>query len=248
MPRWITTTLLLLLASLAPILLTAAAPGEVKTRLRLDDSTCCPQHWSNATISVRTVGSSKFARCQVHGVRLPDGKQVDDWIFFDERDHVNVLVRERRGDFVVFRQSKYALGGKETLAPVGGFIEDGETPLAAAKRELHEELGLRSSQWYSLGTYITSANRGGGHVHAFMADHCYAPAERSGGHRADQTTSRGRADHERQDVVRLQHAEIERAIIDGRFAEVKWTATIALALLRLRLEARAPATTPAATG
>ena len=95
-----------------------------------------PQFWSNATAAVTTVASSSFARCQLHSVRRPDGSTVDNWIFFDERPHVNVLVRthvDRR--FVVFRQSKYALP-HGTLAPVGRFVEDGETPAAAAKREL----------------------------------------------------------------------------------------------------------------
>ena len=42
----------------------------------------------------------------------------------------------------------------------------------------------------------------------------------------------GGGDYESQSVVRLQRGELEEALLAGRFQEVKWTATIALALLR----------------
>ena len=150
------------------------------------------QHWlANATLAVRTVASSRFARCEVHRVRLPDGGEAADWVYFDERPHVNVLVRtEADQKFVLFRQKKYALGGASTLAPVGGFIEDGEAPAAAARRELLEELGLHARRLRSLGSFVTSANRGGGRVHAFFADMA-TPASNG--------QARARAgDHERQ--------------------------------------------------
>ena len=75
--------------------------------------------------------------------------------------------------FVVFKQSKYATG--PTLAPVGGYVEDGESPVAAARRELMEELGLRTPKLRALGSFMTSANRGSGRVYAFFADACTSP-------------------------------------------------------------------------
>ena len=136
---------------------------------------------------------------------------------------MNVLVRTRRdGQFVVIRQTKYAIPDS-TLAPVGGFIEDGETPLAAAKRELHEELSLRSTQWHALGSYVTSANRGGGRVHCFFAD---------GGMPSTERAAADTRDAESQNIVRLSRASLLEALSAGRFGEVKWTATVALALLR----------------
>jgi 8-oxo-dGTP pyrophosphatase MutT (NUDIX family) len=213
----------LLCALLLCAALTAVGPEEHVHRAL---TTWPHDQWLlNGTIAVQTVASSQFARCQVHTLRLPTGAIVDNWVFFDERPHVNVLVRlkaDRR--FVVFRQRKYALGAAESLAPVGGFIEDGESPAAAARRELSEELGLRSTSWRSLGSYTTSANRGGGQIHAFFADDCVA-LER-GGH-----TPHG--DLERQRTVRLSLSELRAELLGGRFAEVKWTATVALSLLSL---------------
>jgi hypothetical protein len=103
--------------------------------------------WSNErTISKITLGQTPFAKCDVHSVRSEDGKSViNDWIFMEERDAVNVAVQTAEGKFAVFKQRKYAIPG-ETLSPVGGFIDDGETPFEAARREVLEELGHGSAK------------------------------------------------------------------------------------------------------
>ena len=56
---------------------------------------------------------------------------------------VNIVVQTLDNRFVVFHQNKYAIPG-DTLSPVGGFIDDGESPFTAARREVLEELGLGS--------------------------------------------------------------------------------------------------------
>mmetsp|Transcript_5949 Transcript_5949/g.13017 ORF Transcript_5949/g.13017 Transcript_5949/m.13017 type:complete len:330 (-) Transcript_5949:1580-2569(-) len=103
--------------------------------------------WSSErTLSVSNLGETKFARCDVHTVLTEDGNGViDDWLFLEEVNAVNVVVQTVEGKFVVFNQRKYAIPG-ETLSPVGGFIDQGESPLTAARREVLEELGLGSKK------------------------------------------------------------------------------------------------------
>lgn len=75
---------------------------------------------------------------------------IREWLVLEEAPAVNIIIQlleENR--FVVFRQKKYAIPG-ETLSPVGGFIDLGESPLVAAKREVLEELGLGSRQTLEL--------------------------------------------------------------------------------------------------
>ncbi|MFL6450862.1 MAG: NUDIX domain-containing protein [Bryobacteraceae bacterium] len=57
------------------------------------------------------------------------------------------------GDGYVYliREYKYAIG-RPSVEVASGAIEQGESPLAAAQRELHEELGLAARQWVELGT------------------------------------------------------------------------------------------------
>ena len=86
-------------------------------------------------------------------------------MWFDETEAINVLAKQQPEEgsssptYVVFRQTKYALPG-ETLAILGCIIEPGEEPLAAAKRELLEELGMKASAWVPLGNYRVWVNRG----------------------------------------------------------------------------------------
>jgi ADP-ribose pyrophosphatase len=183
-------------------------------------------HKENQTVRSRTIVETPFARVQMHTVRSEDGRTtVDDWMWVDERDHVNVLVR-RKGSklFSVFRQSKYGIHGS-SLAPVGGFINEGESALAAAQRELNEELGLHAddAHWHKLGSYRVMVNRGGGTLHSFFVDQA-EPVERRA--RSD--------DAEKQQLLQLSENELLEAVLAGQFQEVKWTATVALALLQLR--------------
>lgn len=62
----------------------------------------------------------------------------------EERNAVNVAVQTTENQWLVFETQKYAIPGK-TLSPVGGFINDGESPWEAARREVWEELGVGST-------------------------------------------------------------------------------------------------------
>jgi hypothetical protein len=46
-----------------------------------------------STLGARTVVSTPYARFEVHQVKTESGVIVDDWLWTDERSHVNILVR-----------------------------------------------------------------------------------------------------------------------------------------------------------
>ena len=217
---------------------------------------------------------------------------IDDWIFLEELPAVNVIVQTLEGNYVVFQQRKYAIPG-ETLSPVGGFIDAGESPLAAAKREVLEELGLGSRRtlrtvreelrgynngrggnpartlgpreiariigedadpprndehglpdglsrsvpsldfdvdWVFLGRYRTAANRGGGFLYSYLLKNA-VPLVPGGG---TINYGGGVGDGETQEIVHLNEGEVMAALSRGRFGEVKWAATFALAMLHVR--------------
>ncbi|NTU84729.1 MAG: NUDIX hydrolase [Chloroflexales bacterium] len=166
------------------------------------------------------LSSPPFLTVERHQVALPDGRVIDNWQWVITPDYINVVAVTVAGAFVLFRQTKYAVAGV-SLAPVGGYLEPGEEPLAAARRELREEAGYESAHWEPLGHFAVDGNRGAGHAHLFLARDCTA-VERSPSD-----------DLEAQELLLLSRAEVAQALTAGEFKVLAWAANIALALLRV---------------
>ena len=82
-------------------------------------------------------------------VTKPDGRP-GTYATIKLKDGVEVLALDDDGFVYLAREFRYALGREDTEA-VGGTIDDGETPLEAAKRELREEMGIEAEEWAELG-------------------------------------------------------------------------------------------------
>jgi ADP-ribose pyrophosphatase len=166
---------------------------------------------------------SKFLTVEDHTVELPDGRVISEWPWVITPDYVNVFVVTEDSEFLCFRQTKYGVEGF-TLAAVGGYIEPGEEPLDAARRELLEETGYEAPEWTSLGHYRVDANRGAGTAYLFLARGARRVAEAD----AD--------DLEEQEPLHLSRSEVEAALAGGEFKALPWTTVVALALLYLDSE------------
>lgn len=79
----------------------------------------------------------------------PDGKKGIH-VFIDLKKGAAVLPIDEQGYVYLTKEFHYGIG-EYTLEVMGGGIEDGETPLAAAQRELKEELGITAQKWTPLG-------------------------------------------------------------------------------------------------
>ena len=174
------------------------------------------QPWK--TLARRTVlNHSKFLVVEEHTVALPDGRIIDDWPWIITPDYINVTAVTEAGLFLCFRQTKYSVDGV-SLAVVGGYLEPGEEPLEAAKRELREESGYEAAEWLALGRYPVDGNRGAGVAYPFLATG------------ARQVTEIDADDLEEQELLLLSRAEIEAALDAGEFKSLPWVAAVALAL------------------
>ena len=174
------------------------------------------QNWK--TLARETLlDQGKFLRVEKHTVDLPDGRVIDDWPWIITPDFVNVLAVTAEGSYLVFRQTKYSLDGV-SLATVGGYLEPGEDPLAAAQRELLEETGHVAEQWQALGGFAVDGNRGAGKAYFFLA----TGARRVAARNAD--------DLEEQELLQLSRTELEEALLAGEFKLLPWAAITALAL------------------
>jgi ADP-ribose pyrophosphatase len=170
------------------------------------------------TLSKKTLlQPNKFLTVESHTIKLPDGQIIPDWTWLIIPSAAIVLVRTVTGKFLCFRQTKYAVDGT-TLAPVGGMLEPGESPLEAAKRELREEMGYASSNWVNLGSHILDPNRGIATMHLFLALD------------AKQVAEPNSDDLEDQEILLLTRAELEQALQAGEFKILAWSAVVAMSL------------------
>jgi ADP-ribose pyrophosphatase len=101
-------------------------------------------------------------------IRVSDGSLVTDYHHIDMPDHVIIFAQSADGRVVVERQYKHGVGQITLTLPAGG-IEQGETALAAAKRELLEETGYKTEDWQELGSFTAHGNYGCGTAHLFLA-------------------------------------------------------------------------------
>lgn len=176
---------------------------------------------THASSTVHTTG--RWLTVEDRTVETPAGLVIEHWPWVITPNYINVVAITGAGNVLLFRQGKYGFDG-DSLAPVGGYVEPGEAPIAAAKRELLEETGYTADEWVHLGRFQVDPNRGVAWGDMYLA----LGARKIAAITAD--------DLEEQELLEMTQAEIRRALRDGRFKVLAWAANVALALLYLPAE------------
>jgi ADP-ribose pyrophosphatase len=108
---------------------------------------------------------------------------------------VAIVAIDRDGMLALVRQRREAVR-KDLLELPAGTLEDGESPLACARRELEEETGLTGGRWRERGVFYTTPGFCRELMHLFVAEDLDSGPARP-------------EDDEQLDLVRWPRAEIE---------------------------------------
>jgi ADP-ribose pyrophosphatase len=103
-----------------------------------------------------------------------DGSQMKRAVVHHPGSAVILIVDEKKRILLV-RQYRLPAGKKLWELPAGK-IDDGETPLQAAKRELAEETGFRARTWKKLASYWASPGFLAEKMHIYLATELKAGA------------------------------------------------------------------------
>ncbi|MEW5986818.1 MAG: NUDIX hydrolase [Chloroflexota bacterium] len=162
-----------------------------------------------------------YVTVELQEVHLPDGRVIPDWPIIHTRDYVNVLTVNEDNQALILEGYKHGLG-RSSWQVVGGYLEVGEEPLAAAQRELLEETGYASDDWQPLGSFVVDANRRAGVGHFFLTG------------RVRLVAAPNYDDLEAFQTRWVSLSELREALGDGRVGAISYAITMALGLLVLR--------------
>jgi len=108
-----------------------------------------------------------YIKIRKEGIVGPDGG-VHDWYVSSRGDFVLVFCLTADRKVVVNRQFKFGVKGW-VVEPPAGYVDPGETPEAAARRELKEETGYEAELLESLGDFAVSPTSSTDRMYAFFA-------------------------------------------------------------------------------
>jgi ADP-ribose pyrophosphatase len=180
--------------------------------------------------STREVYRDPWVSLKVDDVTRPDG-QPGTFAVVGVKPGVCVIAVDDGGVAHLTEEFRYAVG-RPSVEGVSGGVEDGEDPLAAAERELREELGIQAAQWTPLGSVDPVTSMVQCPVRLYLARGLtFGPPRREGTEQVKE--------------VRMPLSAAVLAVSDGRITHAPSCVAILQAAARLGTQPAMPERTPA---
>jgi ADP-ribose pyrophosphatase len=169
-------------------------------------------------VGTEYVFHGKVFEVRVDQVEVPTGDQrrVD---IVEHGGSVAIVPIDGHGRIWLVRQYRHPAGA-ELLELPAGTLEDGEDPMACARRESQEEIGMAPGHLEYLGACYLAPGYSTERMEFYLATDLGASALPGD-------------EHERLQVVRLPVANAFERLMRGEFSDVKTIAGITLALARI---------------
>ena len=120
------------------------------------------------TLDSKYLFKKPWLTARVDKVQLPTGATIDEYYILEYPEWVNTIAINKDGQFVFVRQYRHGIG-KTVNELCAGVVEEGEKPMAAAKRELLEETGFGGGEWIPWMTISANASTHTNLTHCFLA-------------------------------------------------------------------------------
>ncbi|MBI4395055.1 MAG: NUDIX hydrolase [Candidatus Omnitrophica bacterium] len=127
-------------------------------------------------ISAKQIYQARLFKLIAVKMRAPDGHQFQHEIIFHPGAAV-IIPLLGKDQFVLVRQYRTAVRKVIWEFPAGT-LEQGEAPLACAKREIIEETGFKAKRWKKIGSFYPAPGISTEFMHIFLATQL-APADMS---------------------------------------------------------------------
>lgn len=118
-------------------------------------------------VTSRYVFRGRILNVRVDTVVLPDGKEGTREVV-EYAGAVTILPVTDTGEVIMVRQYRYPVG-RTLLEIPAGKVEEGEDPLACARRELREETGYEAARWEKLLTFYSTPGFTSEKMHLYLA-------------------------------------------------------------------------------
>lgn len=173
---------------------------------------------SDEELKCRTISSQYLIRrpwltVRKDDISLPDGRENPEYYVLEYPDWVNIIAIDSDGCFLLERQWRHAAATVSTEIPAG-VIEQGETPLEAAKRELAEETGCSGGEWEEIMKLYPNPGLMNNVCHCFLA----RGVEKTAGQHLDDT--------EDLEVFTATEQEVKNMLESGRFMQAMMAAPL----------------------
>ena len=128
-----------------------------------------PAPWR--VVDSEIVVADRWIRVRADDCRDAEDLRIAPYYVLEYGDWISVLALDVDGNAIIVEEYRHG-AGILAVGTIGGGVEAGETPIAAAARELREETGFEAQEIVGLGSTWANFGNHTNRVHHFLARGC----------------------------------------------------------------------------